>query len=142
MQPVIFLNDFVEQLDMVSEEQRVFLNIRTGSFVMISSDDMMAAEVTSGEKTGEYLISDDFRELPDRYDLHEHAIMQRFCHTITDDELRRGLLRSLQGRGASMRIMNTVHQFGIEEKWSAFRNGEFREIAAQWLEKHGVAFAD
>lgn len=140
MPPVICLNEFVDAMDRITEQNRMFLNIRTGQFVMHSCDDMMASENTKATKAGQEMNSDDFRELPDQFDRHDYAIMQRFCHSIADNELRLGLLRRMQGRGASMRIMNMVHDFGILKEWTAFRNEAFRKIASEWLTKHEVPF--
>lgn len=134
MQPVISLRAFVDEMDGVSEEARVFLDIRTGRFMTRSCEAEDAA--------GALHFSDDLRELPDQFDIQEHALMQRFCNTLADEALRRGLLRSLQGRGASMRIRSTVHSYGVAEEWSAYRKEAFREIAIEWLEKHGVAWSD
>ena len=44
MKPVIRLQDFVQEMDIVSDEIQVFLNIRTGEFVMLSDEELRAAE--------------------------------------------------------------------------------------------------
>lgn len=126
-------------MDGVSEDARVLLNIRTGRFMTLSCE---AVDLAKGNEAGALHSSDDFRELPDQFDIKEHALMQRFCNTVADEELRGGLLRSLQGRGASMRIRSTVHSYGVAEEWSAFRKEAFREIAIEWLDKHGVAWSE
>jgi len=154
MPQVIRLDEFIEEIDRVSEEVRVYLNIQTGRFTSLSGEAVSAAEALKRGKSVPawqksmvqdavaVLSSDDYRELPDQFDVHEYAIMQRFCNTVADDELRHRLMRSLQGRGASMRIRSTVQQYGMEVAWSGFRKEALRGIAIEWLEQNGVAYTD
>ena len=44
MKPVIQLKDFVSEMDTLSDEYSVYLNIRTGEFVGLSSEDLGLAE--------------------------------------------------------------------------------------------------
>ena len=133
MEPIIRLKDIIEEIGRANEERRAFLNIRSGSIVTLST---AAADPATGGDAGVALACDDYRELPDQFDIDECSIMRRFCQTVENDELRRGLLRSIQGRGASMRITSAVEAFGIAEEWSAFRNKALKDIAIEWLEKH------
>lgn len=137
MEASIHLKDVVEEIGRINEERRVFLNIRTGEFVTLSTE---AAEAATGGDSGAAFACDDYRELPDQFDINECSIMRRFCQTVENDELRRGLLRSIQGRGASMRIRSTVDAFGVAEEWNAFRNEALQEVAIDWLESHGIAY--
>ncbi|ACF11023.1 conserved hypothetical protein [Chlorobaculum parvum NCIB 8327] len=138
MTPIIRLKDVIEGIHAIDDEVRGFLNVRTGRVVMLSVDDLDAAANGSPENAmaQEVLRSSDYRELPDQFEVDDYSIMQQFCETVDDDPLRRGLLRSMQGRGASMRIRHTVHEYGVEEAWSAFRKEALRPIAIEWLEKH------
>jgi hypothetical protein len=147
---IIRLQDVVDAIGRADEERRSFLNIRTGQIVTFDREVLDAAESGSAvtddgdamaREAAAALLSGDYRELPDRFDIDECSIMRRFCQTVENDELRRGLLRSIQGRGASMRIRSTVDAFGIVEEWSAFRNEALRAIAIDWLENHGIAFS-
>ena len=44
MKPVIQLKDFVSEMDTLSDEYSIYLNIRTGEFVRLSSEDLRLAE--------------------------------------------------------------------------------------------------
>jgi len=147
---VIRLKDVVDAIDQPDEERRAFLNIRTGRIVTFSRDALDAVELGSAvrareealvREAGEALLSGDYRELPDQFDINDCSIMRRFCQTVENDELRRGLLRSIQGRGASMRIRSTVDAFGVVEAWSAFRNEALQAIAIDWLGNLGIAYS-
>ncbi|TNJ38958.1 hypothetical protein FGF66_06760 [Chlorobaculum thiosulfatiphilum] len=150
MEPIICLKDVIGEIARGNEEQRAFLNIGTGRIVTFSRDSLDAAELGSAVRAGEEamvreagvaLNSGDYRELPDQFDIDDCSIMRRFCQTVENDELRRGLLRSIQGRGASMRIRSTVEAFGVAEAWSAFRDKALRAIAIDWLEKQEISYA-
>jgi len=147
MAPIIRLEEVVAATGKLSEEERAFLHVGTGRIVMFERDVLDAAESVGSAQAGvetmarEVLRSDDYRELPDRFDIDDYSIMQRFCRTVDDDALRRGLMRSIQGRGASMRISHTAREYGVEESWAAFRNEALRAIAIDWLKREGIAYA-
>jgi len=44
MKPVIQLKDFVSEMDTLSDEYSIYLNIRTGEFVRLSNEDLRLAE--------------------------------------------------------------------------------------------------
>ena len=154
MDPIIRVEDVVQEMDGLSDEHRVFLNIRTGEFVLLSDDDLSAAEEGDDlkglhewqqeiiRKAGEVISTDDYRELPSQFDIHEYAIMERFCYSVEDDELSDRLLNSIRGRGAFRYFKDTIHQYGIEEDWYAYRKQAFREIAIDWLESHQIPYTD
>lgn len=147
---IIRLKNVVEAISLADEERRAFLNIGTGRVVTFSRDALDAAELGSAvwaaeesmvREAGAALFSGDYRELPDQFDIDDCSIMRRFCQTVENDEVRRGLLRGIQGRGASMRIRSMVDAFGVVEEWSAFRAEALQAIAIDWLESHGIAFS-
>jgi len=141
-------------MDTVSDEHLVFLNIQTGKFVLLTSEVLNAAE--EGEDTDDFpeweqemiqeaadvLDSADYRELPDRFDINEYSIMERFCSSVEDERVSNRLWRSIQGKGAFRYFRDTVHDCGIVDDWYAFREEAFRAIAIEWLESNGVAYSD
>lgn len=154
MDPIIRLNDVVQEMDGSSDEHRVFLNIRTGEFVLLTDDDLSAAEEGHDladlpdwqqemiQKAGEVISMDDYRELPSQFDIHEYAIIQRFCYSVEDEELSYRLLNQIRGRGAFRRFKNAILQYGIEEDWYAYRRQAFREITVDWLESNKIPYTD
>lgn len=62
------------------------------------------------DKRQSVLNSDDFIALPDRFEIHEYAIMERFCHTITDAPIREDLLDAIRGCGAFRRFKACVYR--------------------------------
>ncbi|MGD8751955.1 MAG: UPF0158 family protein [Anaerolineales bacterium] len=151
---IVRLKDFIQEMDVFGDEYRVFLNVRTGEFVVLSDEELGAAEEgesledfpewqrESIQKAGEVLFGDDYRELPSRFDIHEYAIMERFCYSVEDDKLRNRLLNSIRGRGAFRYFKDTIHEYGIVDTWYEYREQAFKEIATEWLESHNIAYTD
>ncbi|MGD2158381.1 MAG: UPF0158 family protein [Anaerolineales bacterium] len=154
MKPIIRLQDFIQEMNVFSDEYRAFLNIQTGEFVTLSDEELGAAEEgesledfpewqrESIQKAGEVLFSDDYRELPSKFDIHEYSIMERFCYSVEDDKLRRRLLNSIRGRGAFRYFKDTIHEYGIVDDWYEYRERAFKRIAIEWLESHNIAYTD
>ena len=154
MAPIIRLKDVIENMDAIGDEIKTFLNIRTGEFVTLSTEELGAAE--EGEDIQNFpewqqaviqqaeavLFTDDYRELPTRFDIHEYKIMENFCYTVEDEALSRRLLNGIQGRGAFRYFKDTVYQFGIERDWYQFREQAFKEIAIEWLQSNEIAYTD
>lgn len=141
-------------MDVFGDENRAFLNIRTGEFTTLSSDELGAAEEGGTledmpewqqeiiQKATDVLFTDDYRELPSKFDIHEYSIMEKFCYTVEDDELSDRLLNSIQGRGAFRYFKDTIHQYGIADDWYDYREQAFKKIAIEWLESNNIAYTD
>jgi len=154
MEPLVRLKDVIQEMDGLSDEYRAFLNIRTGEFITLSDEELSAAEEGKNvedfpewqqemiQKAGEVLLSDDYRELPGKFDIHEYSIMEKFCYAVEDDDLSRRLLNSIRGRGAFRYFKDTIHDYGIAEDWYEFREQAFMSIARDWLESHNIAYSD
>jgi hypothetical protein len=154
MKPVVSLKDFVQEMSVFGYDFKTYLNIRTGEFVTISNEEIEAVE--SGEsikvnswtdpghvqKVEEVFESDDYKALPDQFEIHEYSIMESYCYSIEDDELRHRLIGAIRGRGAFRYFKDLVFEYGIRDEWFAYRDQAFKEIAINWLERHGVAYID
>src|SRR5712671_1741954 len=85
------LDDVIEALDTAGEDHSHYLDKRTGEIVLITNEEMDAAEEDeliseypewqreSILKAREILKSEDFVALPDQFDIHEYEIMEGFC---------------------------------------------------------------
>ena len=154
MSPIINIRDVIREMDGLSDNFRSFLNIRTGEFIMLSDEDMGAAE--EGDPLEDYpdwqreaiqlasdvLFTDDYLPLPSQYDIHEYEIMKRFCYTVEDDELRDRLLYRISGRGAFRFFKDTIYEHEITDDWYEYRYQAFKEIARNWLESHDIAYTE
>ena len=151
------LRDVVNEMDLISETFRAFINPRTGELVTLTED--MIEEAEGGldfeeeeeeeeeddemtRKVKEILESDDFLELPDQHEIHEWSIMERFSESVDNDDWSSQLLTAISGRGAFRYFKDTIHRLGIQKDWYAFRDEAFKEIARDFLEAHEIPFVE
>ena len=154
MAVVVSLLDFVDEMQTFSDEQHAYLNKVTGELITITNDDIAAVE--SGDDWSDYpewqqsifqntekvLSSDDYLELPSRFDIHEYDIMERFCLSISDEKISDVLLNMIRGSGAFRRFKDLIYQYDIEKDWYKFRDDTYKEIAISWLESNGFSYND
>jgi hypothetical protein len=101
MKVKVKLEAIIEEMELAFEESRSLLNTKTGEIVLLTSDDLNAAE---DEEPFEHLPEwqqenrmmamevvenyDDYLELPTKYDVNEYDIMENFCFTVRTNESR------------------------------------------------------
>lgn len=154
MDPIIRLKDVVQNMDAVGDQLKTYLNIRTGEFVTLTDEELGAAKRGENienfpewqqaviQQAEEILFTNDYRELPTKFEIHEYKIMESFCYSVEDEALRRRLLNGIRGRGAFRYFKDVIYEFGIEEEWYQFREQAFKEIAIDWLESNKIAYTD
>ena len=146
------LRDVVDQMDVISDEHSAYLNKRTGELITLSMEELSAAEEEEDLEdypewqrelileAREVMDSDDYLALPSKFDIHEYQIMENFCSSVEDPQVRDLLLRQIRGSGAFRRFKDTIYSFGIEKDWYAFRDAEFERIAIDWLEENEIRY--
>ena len=153
MTVVVLLKDFVDAMDLPNNEWTSYLNPKTGEIVTVTDDERHLAEDEDLDeddlpdwqretlpKVREALESGDFLALPDRFDIHEWAIMERFSSTQESASRRDDLLDALHGAGAFRSFRSAIRRLGMEDDWFGFRQSAFKEIAKDWLKAHDVSF--
>ena len=152
MAVVVSLRDVVNEMDVMSDEFHAYLNKVTGELVTITDEEINAIE--NNDDWSEYpewqhealatakhvLDSEDYLPLPSKFDIHEYAIMERFCYSIDDPELSDELVYQIRGSGAFRRFKDAIRRHGIEDEWYQFRDQALEEIAIEWLESNGIAY--
>jgi hypothetical protein len=153
MSAPVKLNEVVDALESVREEHAYYLDRRTGEIVLLTSEDLQAAEDDdliseypdwqreSILKAREVLKdSEAFLQLPDQFDIHEYKMMEDFCLTFEDRQIGQDLLRLIKGSGAFGRFKNAIHELGIEKVWYEFKRSALEEIAIEWLEENEIPY--
>ena len=150
---IVSIKDVVDEMDVPSDEHSAFLNRHTGELVTLSTEELSAAEEDDDIddypewqqdmiiKAKEVISSDDYLPLPSKFDIHEYHIMEDFCCSLVDDEIRERLLDKIRGRGAFRRFKDAILMNGIEEEWYRFRQEELEKIAIDWLEANQISYA-
>jgi len=141
------IDAIVEGMEMQSDDMHSFLHRPSGRVVTVSDDALAAAEDDDDEAVSDEELAeahqilsaeDEYLALPDRFEIDEYRMMERFARGLRAAE-RDATLRSLHGRGAFRYFRDTVHQLGLINAWYAFRDEAYREVARSWCEEHGIA---
>ena len=154
MKPVS-LKAVVDEMDVLGDEMVAYINKKTGELFTVGDEE--ARLIEHGKegndfipdwqkeilpKVREVMESGDYVPLPDKFIIHEYAIMERFCLSIEDEDLQEKLLSAIRGRGAFHRFKDIIHQKEIENDWYGYRDDALKGIAADFLETEGIAFVN
>jgi hypothetical protein len=146
------LSDIVEGLEFQSDECFSYLNTATGEVVSVTNEELRAAEEDEPledfpdwqheaiRMAKDILETDHYLSLPDRFEIHEYSIMERFCLSVDDEDIRDDLCNAIRGRGAFRYFQDRIRAYGIAEAWYRYRDAALREIAVGWCEEHGIPY--
>jgi hypothetical protein len=152
------LQDVVETMDMLGDEMSGCLNKRTGELHTLNDEEIEAAELEAEDAGDEGLAdqpewlrdeiqkareineSEDWIELPTKRDIHEYAIMENFCRSVTDPRSSEKLLDAIRGSGAFRRFRDALEVLDMEQEWYDFRAAELEKIAVGWLEENQIEY--
>ncbi len=152
MAAIITLKAIVDEMDVLSDEHFAYLNPQTGDLVTLSTEEISAVEEDLPNddfpdwqqpliaQARAVLDSNEYLRLPTRHDIHEYAIMERFCDAIADQQLRQIFLDQIRGSGAFRRFKQLLQRYAIAEEWYEFRTAALRAIAIQWLDVHHIPY--
>lgn len=145
------LETVIEGLECQVAESYSFLNKNTGEIVLVSEDEMRAAEDDEdGEDFPEWerdiidaakeIVQDrgGYIQLPTKFDIDEYRIMKDFCCSLGETDIRDDLLSSITGCGAFSRFRDAIYRYDISDRWYEYRSNEFRRIAIDWCKEHGI----
>ncbi len=152
---LIKLDDIIEGLEFQSDESTSFLNKKTGEVVLITDEELNAAEENEPiedfpdwqqdqiriakeiiAETGKYI------SLPTKFGIHEYSIMERFCVSLDDSEMCNIFCDLIRGGGAFRRFKNAIHEYDIADEWYSHHNNAIKEIAIEWCRENGIEFDD
>lgn len=152
MPATVRLNDVVDALDMQFDELISILDLDTGQVQTLPDGMLGEAEECEGDEepdlleweeadweiakrvvsTGRYVL------LPDKYDVHDWAIMEDFVRSVESTRIREELLRAIYGKGAFRVFKDAIRRHGIESAWFEFRTAALRQIAIDWCEENQI----
>jgi Uncharacterised protein family (UPF0158) len=147
----VSLKDIVDAMDVIGDDTCSYLNPKTGEIVTLTGDERRLAEdedldeeylpkwqADALPKIREVMESDEFLALPDKFEIHDWEIMERFTRSLINLKHGEELSRAIHGGGAFRKFKIVIRRLGIEEKWFRFRESALEEIAKDWLEEHGI----
>jgi hypothetical protein len=152
MPAVISLRDVVEAIDLPSDEMASYLNPETGEILTVSEEEQDLLERGDSDeslqewerellpKLREAVESDRWLVLPDRFEVHEWSIMERFSRTVESKHDHEELVDAIHGTGAFRLFHRTIERLGLRDGWFKFRDCEYERIAREWLESQGLEY--
>jgi hypothetical protein len=153
MSVVVSLKDVVHAMDFQSDHSTTYLNRQTGEIAVVSDEDRHLAgkkgldDAHLSERQRENILkaravlhSADFVPVPDKFEIHEWSIMERFSILQPDRATRSELLDALHRRPAFRKFADAVRQLGIEHDWLAFREAALIDIAREWLDTNSIPY--
>jgi hypothetical protein len=128
------LQDILEGMDFQSDEQSSLLNLTTGDVVSITDEELRAAE--NDEPLEDFpewqhdaihiardiVEMDHYLALPTKFDIHQYHIMERFCVSVDDEDMREDLCDAIRGQGAFSRFKDRIQVYGMAEDWYRYRD--------------------
>ncbi|WLR42330.1 UPF0158 family protein [Bacillus carboniphilus] len=149
------IKELVEYMDMQFEESNTYLNLITGEFVVVTTEQLGLAEedepydhLSEWEKEEREVAIDiienfeNYQEVPTRYEINEYSMMEDFCFTVNDERKQQRLLNAISRKGAFRRFKDLIIDLDIEEQWFSYRDERFKELAIKWCERHNVSYVD
>ena len=148
------LEDVIEQLEFASESNKSYFQKSTGKIHLIPDElEIFAGEdaekdnfIPEWEKEIIPVVKDihrnpdDYAQFPDQFDINEYTIMERFCLSLSDDNLRDKMCASIKGSGAFQRFKNNIHHFGIADDWYKYKDEALRELAIDWCKENDIEY--
>ncbi len=150
----IKLEDVIEQLIFANESSTSFFNKKTGEIHLIPEE--VERYVEQNMEDEDYIPEwekeiipiakdiknnlDDYIPFPDQFDIHEYSIMEKFCLSLNDEELRDIMYSSIKGSGAFQRFKNNIYHYEIADDWYKYKDDAFKEIAIEWCEHNNIKY--
>jgi|LGOV01.1.fsa_nt_gb hypothetical protein len=152
---MIKLEDVIECLELDFEESAYYYHVASESIIMLTDEEVSYAE---NEKDPEdapewqrenillaYEFYDsspaEFISLPDRYEVNEYQMMERFIMTLRNEKISDKLWNAINGRGAFRNFRYVVDHNGLQDEWYNYREAQYKEIAIAWCEENKVEFS-
>lgn len=141
------LSEIVDGLEMQSDEMTSYLHRPTGQVITVSDEALRAAEDDDEESVDAEELNlarnvlkdeEEYLALPDRFEIDEYRMMERFATALDDPVLRDEMLDALRGRGAFRYFKDTVHRFGLASAWYDYRGRAYLDVAQTWCEANGI----
>jgi hypothetical protein len=149
------LDVIIEALEMADDSISSYLDVETGEVLSITEEEFDLAEDPQTviedlpnwqrealklarniqEQEGKRYLA-----LPDKFDVHEWAIMDRFSETLRDAQIRNDFHGGIRGEGAFRLFKRLLTEYNLWDAWNRFKQVELRQMAIQWCEENSITF--
>jgi hypothetical protein len=81
---------------------------------------------------------DDYVQLPNRLEIDEYQMMERFAAGVAGPLPRAAVQDALHGRGAFRRFKDAVQRYGLADDWYRYRDRSYEDVARTWCKAHSI----
>jgi hypothetical protein len=149
------LDLIIEALEMADDSISSYLDVETGEVRSVTGEEFDLAEDPQtvieelpdwqGEavklaRSIQEQVGKRYLALPDKFDVHEWAIMDRFSETLKSARLRNDFHGSIRGAGAFRLFKRLLTEYNLWDAWNQFKQVELRQMAIEWCEENGITF--
>ncbi len=151
------LSVIVDAIDIQPDMGSSYLNKETGEIETVTEEEMTAVYddeipkdapewMIRATETARKIIDDETSEayvqLPDKYDVHEYRIMEKFSLSVNDKEISESFYHAIKSKGAFRRFKDAIHRYGVADDWYKYRDDYLKEIAKDWCKGNDIDFID
>jgi len=149
------LDVIIEALEMADDSISSYLDVETGEVHSITEEEFDLAE---DPQTAIENLPDWQREavtlarsiqkqegkrymaLPDKFDVHEWAMMDRFSMTLRVAQMRNDFHGGIRGAGAFRLFKHLLTEYDLWDAWNRFKQVELRQMAIEWCKENGITY--
>jgi len=151
------LERIIEALEMADHSISSYLDVETGEVCSVTGEEFDLAEdpqtviedlpdwqhepVNLARNIQEQ-VGKRYLALPDKFDIHEWAIMDSFSETLKDARLRNDFHGGIRGAGAFRLFKRLLTEYNLWDAWNRFKQVELRQMAIEWCEENGITFRE
>jgi len=147
------LDAIIQALELADDSISSYLDVETGEVRSITEEEFDLAEdpqtaledIPDWQREAVVLARDiqqhegkRYLALPDKFDVHEWAIMDRFAAYLKNARLRSDFRGAIRGAGAFRVFKRLLSEYNLWDSWNQFKQVELRRIAVQWCEEHSI----
>jgi hypothetical protein len=149
METTVSIREVVDAFETASDEMSSYVNRATGQVITVTHEDLRLAEEDAGPdmpawqreavtEARRILDSDDWLELPNKFDIHEWEIMDQFGRSLATESERSAVADAIHGSGAFRNFRATIRRLEIEDAWFAYKTLALETIARDWLTQNDL----
>ena len=149
------LDEIIEALEMADDSISSYLDVETGEVHSITEEEFDLAEdpqtaiedLPNWQREAVTLARSiqkqegkRYMALPDKFDVHEWAMMDRFSMTLRDAQVRNDFHGGIRGAGAFRLFKHLLTEYDLWDAWNRFKQVELRQMAIEWCKENGITY--
>jgi Uncharacterised protein family (UPF0158) len=149
------LDAIIEALEMADDSISSYLDVETGEVHSITEEEFDLAEdpqtaiedLPNWQREAVTLArgiqkqeGKRYMALPDKFDVHEWAMMDRFSMTLRDAQMRNDFHGGIRGAGAFRLFKHLLTEYDLWDAWNRFKQVELRQMAIEWCKENGITY--